>query len=142
MTSHPSHFPLDPPLYCYATAAGYVEPMRSYASSFPCRHTTPVASVRSILRTLVVRPDIFVRGCGACPVFRGTAAAAAAAAALTRGSYELSAALHSPSLVVCAPRTDSTDSPDCVPILLSISVFCVLVFSFHFFSLVPCGRFS
>ena len=39
--------------------------------------------------------------------------------------------------------TDSTDSPDCLPILLSISVFFAFqFFSFLLFSLVQCGRLS
>jgi len=41
-------------------------------------------------------------------------------------------------------KTDSTDSPDCLPILLSISVFHFLVFFLlsTFQLLVPCGRLS
>ena len=39
---------------------------------------------------------------------------------------------------------DSTDSPNCLPILLSISIFYFLVFLFSisFLSFVPCGRLS
>ena len=39
--------------------------------------------------------------------------------------------------------TNSPDSPDCLPMLLSISVFCFLVFLFPtFYFLVPCDRLS
>ena len=37
-------------------------------------------------------------------------------------------------------RTDSTDSQDCLPILLSISVFCFLVFLSVHFLVVGCVR--
>ena len=40
-------------------------------------------------------------------------------------------------------RTDSTDYPDCFPILLSISIFLLFSFSvFRVLDLVPCGRLS
>ena len=50
------------------------------------------------------------------------------------------------SLETCATymhRTDSTDSPDCLPTLLSTSIFYFLDFLFSTFQfLVPCGRSS
>jgi len=63
--------------------------------------------------------------------------------ALNRISFWMTANLLTLNSFVFFFRTDSTDSPGCLPILLSISIFHFLIFLFSTFQLlIPCGRLS